>query len=329
MLRFPGEIQTSLRRIRPFIHRTPLEQCPVLSQKHRLPVFAKFECDQVTGSFKVRGALNALLDQNLASEIVTASTGNHGIAVSWAAKVAKFANSPIVFVPMNASESKIQKLEFFGAKVVKVGSDCVDAENAARNFGGNFLSPYADWRVVYGQGTIALEVLEQIPQSNGRTFWVVPVGGGGLISGIALGCEFHPNSVVVGVQPRKNACMWKCRQLDRLASPGEWENFETISDGTAGGIEEGSITLELCSKSRGLIQDIQVVDEDQILKGMQFALKSWRRVVEGSAALTIASIQNIVDKFELKAEKGDRIVLILCGRNVDESLLTRILTSTT
>jgi threonine dehydratase len=323
MARFPtvADVLAATQHLRGVAVRTPLEPSPALAEESgAAEVRLKLESMQPTGAFKLRGAeykvaLIAAEQPNV--RLVTASTGNHGIAV--AAAAARHGMRLTVLVPASVSPAKVERLralesdrcvvEIFGREY-----DEVEAEARRRDVEGiaTYVNPYNDADVVAGQATIAVEILEDWPACDAI---IAPIGGGGLISGIGLWAKaVRPGLRLVGVQP--------------TASPPMFAYFEsgsmkpmpiapTVADGVAGGIERGSITWKM---ARQLVDEVVVVDEAQIAEGMRWMAEAHQLIVEGSAALGIAAL-----RAQLGGMAGRRVAVVITGRNVDVDTLRRVL----
>lgn len=295
-------------RIRDHIRRTPCEKSLVLSNDSGAGVYLKCENWQATGSFKFRGATNTVLSLDGAAKargIITASTGNHGAAVAMAGASAGV--TPTVFVPENCSPTKLNNMELLGAKIEKVKGDAYAAEQAAieaaKTRGMDYISPYNDMRVMSGQGTIAIELLEDI---DGLDAVFVAVGGGGLIAGIAG--YLHnaaPNVEIVGCWPKNAPAMHACIEAGKVIDVAE---EPTLSDGTAGGVEPSSITFEPC---RDLITRHVLVEENEIVEAMKGLASNDRMMVEGAAGVALAAFTQVAADY-----KGKKVAIILCGRNI-------------
>jgi threonine dehydratase len=309
------DVRRAAERIQPYITCTPLERSNALSKLVGQDVWLKFECFQRTGSFKLRGALNALQSLSEAERqhgVVTASAGNHGLGVARAASV--LGTRAIVVVPETASQAKIEALRAHsGTELILSGANYDAAESAgrelARERGLPFISAYNDPAVVAGGGTIALEILDELPTT--RTL-VVPAGGGGLIGGIGLTAHgLDPrNLTVVGVQSEASPALHAAKRAGRLV-PVTIQ--ESLADGLAGNVEAGSITFDLV---RDYVADVILVREQDIARAMTFALEHEHVLIEGSAAVGIAALQTRA----LEPDPGP-IVLVLTGRNVAPSVL--------
>lgn len=302
------EVQKARDRIAPYIIQTPLEYSPWLSQETGAEVYLKLEMLQTTGSFKLRGAANKLLTlspEEREKGIVTASTGNHGAAVAHIAD--QIGIKTTLYLPENASATKIAQLELHDVELVRFGDDSVVSEEKAKEVatkeGCIFVSPYNDEAVMAGQGTLAPEILEQLPEVN---HILVPVGGGGLIGGIAGYLQYEaPEIEVIGCQPENSAVMYESvkagRVLDLPSSP-------TLSDGTAGGVEADSITFGVCQEA---VSHWTLVTEEEIKAGLTFLLEKHYLIAEGAAALSIAALRKEAERY-----RGKHVVLILCGRKL-------------
>jgi threonine dehydratase len=292
-------------RIRPWVRETPLiEAAPGL----RL----KLETLQRTGSFKVRGAASALSGGHLAGarSVIAASTGNHGLAVAHIAS--ELGMSCRVFVPSSASGFKLARLRAAGVELVEVPGDPLRAELAAREeaaaSGALFVSPYNDPLVVLGQASIGLELLEQLGEEPQALF--VAVGGGGLISGIALAVRAHwPRTRIVASPAMADAVAAGGRVV---ASRLE----DTLSDATAGGIEEGSITVAIAT---ALVDDWLSITEAEIAAAMRIALLDYHVAAEGASGLALAGALRHV------GAGGGLRVAVLGGANAGASALEAIL----
>ena len=237
------------QKIRPYIRKTPLEYSHHLSKTTASQIFLKLENLQYTGSFKVRGALNALLsltnDQS-ARGVVTASSGNHGVAVAFGLHTLNVNGT--IFLPENTSSAKVDAIRNYGVDTRFWSTDCLETEMYARLYAEQhdmlYISPYNNVHVVGGQGTIGVELCQQIKQVD---VVLVALGGGGMISGIAgyLKTVF-PRAEVIGCSPVHSPVMAKSVQVGQIL---EMESLPTLSDGTAGGIEKDAITFPLCCEA--------------------------------------------------------------------------------
>lgn len=319
MLDIHGLVEDAEKRIRPFVRFTPLEPSIDLGRENGGEVFLKLENIQHTGSFKVRGAFNRLLtlsDRQREAGIVTASSGNHGLAVAHAMQRLGIAGT--IYLPEAASPAKVQKLEDLGASVSFYGADCGETEVFARRqalqTGQVYVSPYNDPVIVGGQGTIGLEILERLPAVD---CIMVSVGGGGLISGIAGAVKaVRPDVRIVGCLPANSPVMAASVNAGRVV---EMEMRDTLSDGTAGGVEEGAITLDFC---RELVDDWILVSETEIEDAFMRVFSHHRLVIEGAAAVTVAAFLKTAPQYA-----GEKVALVICGGNIDSAVVKRLICS--
>lgn len=303
-----ARIREAYERIRKDIKRTPLERSEPLSRELGAEVFVKWECDQTTGSFKLRGALNklrTLAQEDRARGVVSASTGNHGLAISHASRLEGIGLK--LFLPETVADVKRTRIEALGVDVEVRGASCDRAEAIARDFAGRtgrvFVSPYNDWDIVFGAGTAGLELEAGLA---GFDDVLVPVGGGGLIAGIAAYLKaVRPGVRIVGVEPETSAFMAASLAAGRLV---DIEERPTIADAVAGGIEPGAITFPLC---RDLVDAIEVVPEDAIVRGLAFARERHGRTIEGAGALPFAALLQAP-----AGRSGRRIVAFASGGNI-------------
>jgi threonine dehydratase len=291
-----------------------MERSSLLSDLAHTDVWLKFECFQRTGSFKLRGALNALqLLGARGASVVTASAGNHGLGVARAAALLN-AEATVV-VPETASPAKVEALRHSGAELVQTGQTYDEAEAAgiqlARDRGLPFISPYNDPAVVAGGGTIALEILEELPNTSTL---VVPAGGGGLIGGVATAAHGIDSDIrIYGVQSEASPALHAALCAGRLVTV---DVKDSLADGLAGNVEHGSITFDLLTTH---VRDVVLVSEAQIAEAMRWMLMHEHVLVEGSAAVGVAAL--------LHRKLGTRgpLVVILTGRNVASSVLSKLL----
>jgi len=304
-------------RIRKFIRETPLEHSPFLSRLGNCSVSLKLENMQMTGSFKLRGIMNKLLsltDKERKTKVITASTGNHGRAFAHALQ--KLGMKGTIFLPENASPAKIEVLGNYNVDLKFHGTDCVQAESFARETAERnnliYISPYNDLKIIAGQGTIGIELEKEINKIDAV---LVPVGGGGLVSGIAGYLKsIRGNIEIVGCQPENSAVMSKSIKAGKIL---EMESKPTLSDGTAGGIEQGAITFDIC---KNLVDDFILVSEGEIKKAIILLLKKCSMLVEGSGALTVASFLKVKNWF-----KNKNVVLIISGGKIGLEQLRNVI----
>ncbi|MDA0196305.1 MAG: pyridoxal-phosphate dependent enzyme [Bacteroidetes bacterium] len=310
-------IDSAYSRIQSEINKTPLEYSYPLSHLSKANVYLKLENYQISGSFKIRGVLNKLLSLEtgqIEKGLVACSTGNHGAAFAYALK--KFGHQGILFLPTNTSRAKIEALHYYDVDLQFHATDCVITEGYSREYAKThnkpLIHPYNDMEVLVGQGTIAREVLDQ--SNFNADVIIVPVGGGGLISGIATYFkEVSPDTEVVGAQPENSAVMFESIKHGHIVDD---DNRVTISDATAGGIEKDSITFEIC---RDMVDYFELINEDDIRKGLKLLIEHHQMIVEGAAALTVAALLKNSSRF-----KNKNVILILTGKRISNSLLKEL-----
>jgi threonine dehydratase len=303
---------TAATRIRPHVRRTPLEPSADLGREIGGAVFLKLENIQHTGSFKARGAVNRLMALDPGQRgagIITASSGNHGLAVAFGMN--RLGIRGVIYLPEGASALKVQLLESLGAEIRFHGSTCELTEAYARRraeeTGQAYLSPYNDPLVVGGQGTIGLEIMDRLPQVD---CIMASVGGGGLIAGIAGAVKgLHKATRIVGCLPAHSAVMAASVQAGRII---DIETRDTLSDGTAGGVEAGAITFDPC---RTLVDDWVLVSEAEIRSAMIRVFDNHRLVIEGAAGVTVAGFLKMAPQLT-----GKTVALVVCGGNIDTGL---------
>lgn len=312
-----SEVLAAHRVINPYIWHTPLLHSAALSGLSSRDVYLKLECWQRTGSFKVRGAVNRLATlspQEREQGIVTASAGNHGLGVAFASQVLHLPSATI-FVPENAPGAKVERFQAYDCQVRRAGAD-YDAAHAlaeahAHKQNALYLSAYDDPAVIAGQGTVGLEVMTDLPAAD---LLLVPVGGGGLIAGLAIVARaINPRVRIVGLQPEASPSAYLSLRDGR-----PYETYPagpTICDGLAGGF--GRVPFAVAS---GLIDEILVVPEADIRRAVAWLLRREQLLVEGSGAIAIAPL------LSGQLDTADQsVVSILTGRNLDASLLQQIL----
>lgn len=287
---------------------TPAPRSSRLSEYVGADVFVKGEHLQPSGSFKLRGAFNRLLclsQQERRNGVVAASSGNHGAALALASEVLGIRAR--VFVPHGASVAKVEKIKSRGATVEFFGTDGLDTEHEARRVaaasGAVYVSPYNDLEVMAGQGTVALEMVEQVANLN-RVY--VAVGGGGLIGGMAAYLKLiAPRVHVIGVVPEHSPVMLASVREGRIV---EMEVQPTLSDGTSGGIENGSVTFDAC---RFCVDEWASVREENIAAAMGLWWSEFSVPIEGAAGVAIAAVMR-----DRGVVKGERIGVVICGGNI-------------
>ena len=308
-------LQEAQARISGSLHRTPVVSSRTLSERVGRPVFLKCENLQKTGSFKVRGALNLILELDDVARgpgVVTISAGNHAQAVAWSA--ARAGISATVVMPANASPTKVRASEEYGAEVILQGTifEAFDlALEVAQDRGLTFLHAFDDPLIIAGQGTVGLEILEDVPDMANV---VAPVGGGGLISGVALAvASLAPGARVFGVEPH-GACAMR-KSLDK-GEAVHLESIDTIADGL-GAPMAGELTFEVV---RHHVEDVVLVSDDEIRVAMAFVLERAKLLVEPAGAAGVAAL--LAGRIPLA---DGPVVAVLSGGNVDLDRLPDLL----
>jgi threonine dehydratase len=307
-------IEAAAARIRPYLRETPVEP----SDDH---VWLKCEQMQRSGSFKIRGALNSILSLSpdaLARGVVTASTGNHGRAVATA--LAAVGARGTVYLPHGAPAVKVRALRrFSNVELVFEGDEGGATESFARSVaerdGRPYISPYNDWNVIAGQGTLGLEFAAQCPSLDAV---FIAVGGGGLISGVATAMKArNPGIRIVACWPEHSVTMYESMRAGEVVTSPE---RPTLSDATAGGIEPGAITLDLC---RSLIDDCVLVSEAEIADAIRFMIAEHQMIVEGAAGVAVAACRKTAAR-----DAGRPVGIVLCGGNIGYDTLRTIICET-
>jgi threonine dehydratase len=306
-------------RIRSSVLETPLEDVSAIFPEIPTLIFFKLENLQETGSFKLRGATNKILSltpARAAAGVIAASNGNHGLGVAAAAKRAGIAAE--VYVSSHVSPGKAKRIEQLGASIHRAGDDPLAAELTARaaaeQSGKVFISPYNDMEVLAGQGTIAAELLQQLPRANSLDAVFVAVGGGGLIGGIGAYLKHaSPTTEVVGCWPQNSPVLYESIKAGKIIDVPE---RPTLSESTAGGLEPGSVTLEIC---RHVIDHSVLVSEDEILSAMRRVRRAKGWLIEGAAGLALAALLKEAQRYANKT-----VAIIICGGNLSEEVKARL-----
>ena len=290
------------------VRETPLDESGIFSERTGASFLLKGEHLQRTGSFKMRGAMNKVLclnDEERENGIITASSGNHGMATTQAARVGRL--EATIYLPETVSPLKLSNMKRLGANTVLVPGNGVEAEivgrGAAGREGKTFVSPYADLEIIAGQGTIGLELAEQCPDLAAV---YVCVGGGGLISGIGSYLKAQrPDVEIIGCWPENAPAMHLCMEKGEIYDTPE---TRTLSDGSAGGVEEGAITFPICQQ---VIDRHMLISESEIASAMRDMAANENFIIEGAAGVALAAaLKNASDY------RGRKIAVVICGRNI-------------
>ncbi|MFQ5711872.1 MAG: threonine ammonia-lyase [Candidatus Geothermarchaeales archaeon] len=314
--KFYPKIEEAVKVLEPVIHRTPLKHSHLLSDITGAQVYLKLENLQKTGSFKIRGAyykLSRLSPRERRDGVITASSGNHAQAVAYAAKVMGIPAT--VVMPVNASPIKVEACRGYGAEVIFHGEVWDDAHEESLKIAERrrltYVHPFNDPDIICGQGTLGAEIYEDLGDAEAA---VVPIGGGGLVSGVALALKkLNPRIHVFGVQPERAPSMKAALEAGK---PVDTPVGDTMADGLAGR-RTGDLTFKIV---RALVEDVATVSEEAIARAVILLLERCKTLVEPSGAASVAAI--ISGGLDLE---GKKIVAVVSGGNVDLPLLAKII----
>jgi len=306
------EILKAKKNLEGVVYRTPLTYSKTLSRVSGAEIYLKWESLQKTRSFKPRGAYNkicSLTPEERSRGVITASSGNHALAVALVAKIMGI--KATVFVPEKAPKIKVERCRALGAEVVlkgaNYGESLIYCKKMVSKTGATYIPAFEDYKVIAGQGTIGCEILEEIPDVDTI---IVPIGGGGLISGIALWAKtVNPKIRIVGAQSTAARTMYECFKAKKIVDvPAP----PTIADGLAGGIIQ--MTLDLVLK---YVDEIVLAEEKELKSAILWVLKNERQVVEGSGVVGPAAIL----QGKIRFKRGEKVVAVISGGNIDMELL--------
>ncbi|MER9617572.1 hydroxyectoine utilization dehydratase EutB [Mesorhizobium sp. M0207] len=312
-----SEIHTARERIAGKVERTPTVPSRSLSQHLDAPVYLKLEHRQTTGAFKLRGASSAiasLTEEEKARGVVAASTGNHGRALAYAAQLQGI--HATICMSRLVPQNKLDEIRRLGAGIRIVGNSQDDAQREVERLvaeeGLIMLPPFDHPAIVAGQGTLGLEIIEQVPDA---ALVLVPLSGGGLAAGVAAAVKgVSPATKVVGVSMARGAAMKA--SLD-AGHPVLVEELPTLADSLGGGIGlDNRLTFSMC---RDLLDNVILLSEDEIAAGIRHAYEQEREIVEGAGAVGIAAV------LAGKVKANGPTVLVLSGRNIDMTLHRKII----
>lgn len=309
------DVQGAKDRIKKYIYHTPLEKSIHLSDDDT-NIYLKLENQQKMRCAKIRGALSKITSLTLDEierGVVAISSGNHGAAVSYASNLLGIKKSTI-YVPETTPSTKVEKIEYYGSKVMKVGKNYDEAHEIGlekiKDNGGIFIDPCSDEVVIAGQGTIALEILEEVP--NIDTI-LVPIGGGGILTGISIAAKhINPNIKVIGVQTA--ACPAMVASLNDNKFYEVYPTKDSICDALVGGV--GEIPYKM---AKGCIDDIIVVEEEDIVDAIKYLFMKEKVIAEPAGAIGVGAIRKNKDYF-----KGKNVAVVITGGNIDEGLIKSI-----
>ena len=309
-------ILSSRERINKYVYTTPLDYSIYLSDKNR-NIYIKLECQQKLKGFKIRGAFSKLLSLTREEKrrgVMAVSSGNHGAGVSYASSILGGIETKI-FVPNTIPESKLDKIRYYGAQIVKSGANYDEAHAAALEALERekliFVDPCSDVEVIAGQGSIAMEILEENPDID---IILAPIGGGGLITGLAVAAKhIKPSVKIIGAQTK--ACPAMVQSLKDKICYTDYPSEESICDALIGGV--GEIPYNLAHK---LIDDILIVDEEIIKKAILFLMTKEKVIAEPAGAIGVGAIMSRPELFENK-----NTAIIISGGNLDHNLMSELI----
>lgn len=311
------DVEEAYERISPYLRKTPLEESYYLGDGQRR-YFFKLETFQRAKSFKIRGALNKMLTltpEERARGVATVSSGNHGSSVSYAASLLGIERAEII-LPEPTPQSKIDKIRYFGGQVLLMGKDYDEAHALGlahiQKNGMTYIDPYYDDPKIYaGQGTIAVEILQQDPAIDTI---VVPIGGGALITGIAVAAKaIKPSVRVVGVQTAACPAMIRAYQDHRFYA--DYPSEASLCDALIGGI--GALSYEM---AKDVVDDFIAVSEESIGRAVSFMARREKYIVEAGSCTTVAAVTDYRERVG-----GQRVALVLSGGNIDGDLLFELM----
>ena len=311
------DILVARRDIGNLVRKTPLQYSFHLSERAGSEVYLKLENLQRTGAFKVRGAINKIAGLSAAERskgVVAPSSGNFSLGIAYAAHV--LGGVPVnLFMSVHTPASKVDKLAEFGAKIFLVGEQYDDADDASMEFQREhdltYTNSFDDPLIIAGQGTVGLEIMEELPDAE---VLLVPVGGGGLVAGVAVAAKaVNPSIKIIGVQVEASPSAYLSLKEGRCYE--RYEHGPTICEGLAGGF--GIVPFGI---AKDLIDEVVLVNEEETRDAIFALLKAEQLVVEGSGAVGVAAL--LFDKVDLK---GRKVVAVISGGNIHIDLLFEIL----
>ncbi len=303
------DIRDAMLRIHPLVHRTPLIYSSSFSRLTGAEVYLKVESLQKTGSFKARGAVNKMLSVR-ADKVIAASMGNHAQGVAFAA--GRLGKDAVIVMPTTAPIVKQEATKGYGAEVVLHGNSFDEAlDYALSRKDRSFVHAFDDDEIIAGQGTVGIEIAEEIKEPD---IVFVPVGGGGLISGVSVALKsFFPGTRIIGVQTRAAVSAYLSFTKKEITASAP---LSTLADGIAVG-KVGERTFEVI---RRYVDDMVLVDEDSIAMAILLFLERKKLVVEGAGAAPLAALFEDPGRY-----RGKRVVLVVSGGNIDFTLIDRII----
>lgn len=306
------DVYAARKRVQKWARRTPLEYSPNLSEKIGGSVYLKLENQQVARSFKIRGATNKILqltEEEKARGVVAASSGNHAQGIGYATR--EIGVKAKVVVPERTPKIKTDAIRSYGVELVIHGDEYMDAERMARKIekeeGMTFVSAYNDVDIIAGQGTLALEMIEDVPDLD---VILVPVGAGGLAAGVGSVYKQATGAEVIGVQGETSPVMYECVKKGYIH---DIPMQDTYAEGLHGGLEMDTISFDICSE---VIDDWAILSEDEILEGVRFMLHDSHMLVEASGSIGVAAILADPERY-----RGKKVGIVITGGNLSMSTL--------
>jgi threonine dehydratase len=312
----PEDVERAAVELRAYLPPTPLQHSRAFTEKTRCQVYLKIESIQPIRAFKVRGALNKLIrltGEQRSAGVITASAGNHGMGVAYAAAV--FSAPATVYVPETANPFKVEAIRRLGAHVIEAGRNYngayMEALGAQKESGATFVHAYDDPEVVAGQGTIASELLSELADFDTV---LVPVGGGGLIGGIALYLKAKkPDIKVIGVEPVGADSMYRSLQAGSIVA---LDRVNTIADGLAASAP-GELTFQLAQR---YVDEVLLVEETEMLRAIRLLFEWEHLLAEPAGAAALAALL-----YHHRPAPNERVVVILSGGNVTDEVMLQAL----
>ena len=313
-----SHIKDAKKALKPFIKKTTLKYSHFLSSLCQGTIYLKLENTQLSHSFKIRGAFNKILKLTLKEKqkgIITCSSGNHGLATAIAAKKLNVAVK--IVIPETTPRKKVDKIKKYNVDLVLYG-DYDEAEQKAlelaRQEEKTYISPYNDVDIIAGQGTVGLEILEEFPEVEKV---LVPIGGGGLVAGIAIAIKNKNRAIeVIGAQSEASPVMYESLKAGKILKPEELKIQDSIADGLSGGIEENSITFTITQKN---VDEVILVKEETIKEAIRLLWEKDNQIVEGAGAVGPAVVIENKEQF-----KNKKTVIIISGGNINDELFNKI-----
>ena len=313
-----NHIKDARKALKSFIKKTTLKYSHFLSSICQGTIYLKLENTQLSHSFKIRGAFNKILKLTLEEKqkgIITCSSGNHGLATAIAAKKLNVAVK--IVIPETTPRKKVDKIKKYNVDLVLYG-DYDEAEQKALELahqeGKTYVSGYNDPDIIAGQGTIGLEILEEFPEVEKV---LVPIGGGGLVAGIAIAIKNKNRAIeVIGAQSVASPVMYESLKAGKILKSEELKIQDSIADGLSGGIEENSMTFTITQKN---VDEVILVKEETVKQAIRLLWEKDNQIVEGAGAVGPAVVLENKEQF-----KNKKTVIIISGGNINDELFNKV-----